>query len=517
MRKLLIYPLLAAASLMSSCTDDLDQFPRVETTAADLYQTPEQYESVLAKLYALYSIAGQEKGGGNADLSSNMGFDFMRILFNLQEAATDEVASTWLEGDQLTNLTYFSWDANDPWVADMYYRCYYVVTLCNEFLRNATNDNISSFDSSSQQKLLAYRAEARFLRAFAYYWVLDLYRKGPLVTENDNVGAYVPSVADAKGLFDYIESELLDCQSDMLSRTEAVYGRAPRAAAWMLLARLYLNAESYISSPKYTEAITYSKKVIDEGYQLHADYRRLFNADNDRRTDEIIYSIVVDAEEVVSWGASTYLVCGGVSNSSKSASYNPMDYGVQSGWGSMRARGQLPSLFETQDKRALFYTDAQSLSVINPTDQSQGYLVTKWTNLTDDGVAASNTSDGGVNTDWPVFRLAEAYLILSEAVLRGGQGATRADAAAALAKVRSRAGASEKFESDLSLDLILDERARELFWEGLRRTDLVRFDKFTTSSYLWDLKTGAVAAKYNYYPIPQAELTANPNLSNPEY
>ena len=516
MRNKIFIP-LAAAALVASCTDDLNQYPNVETTSADLYQTVDQYESVLAKLYALYSTAGQQKGGENADLTSNMGYDFLRILFNLQEAGTDEVASTWLSGDKLSDLTYFSWDANDPWVADMYYRCYYTIAVCNEFLRNATESDIAGMPSADQPTLRTYRAEARYLRALSYYYVLDLYRKGPLVTEEDPVGAYVPSVSDASGLFSFLEKELKECSEDMSDRGSAVYGRAPRAAAWMLLTRLYLNAEVYVGADRFSDCIAYCQKVIDEGYTLESDYGKLFNADNDKRTNEIIYHIVVDATNVVSWGASTYIVCGAVSNTKDDSGYSASTYGVTSGWGSMRIRSQIPQTFDESDKRALFFKDGQTAVVGDPTDQTQGYLVTKWTNLTDGGETASNTSSDGVNTDYPVFRLAEAYLTLAEAVVRGGTGATKDDAVKYVNLVRERAGLGDITSLELTLDYVFKERTHELYWEAQRRTDLIRFGKFTTSDYLWDLKTGAVDNKYNYYPIPSSELTANPNLTNPEY
>ncbi len=510
---------MMAASLViaPACTDDLDQYPHTETTSEDLYQTIDQYESVLAKLYASFSIAGQEKGGSDADLSSNMGQDLMRCLFNLQEAATDEVINTWLPGDQLEDLTYYSWDANDPWVNDVYYRLYYNIALCNEFLRYCTDDQISGFSSSEQETLTAYRAEARYLRALNYYYVLDLFKKGPMVTEENSVGAYVPDVADADGLFNYIESELKECSEEMTSRTETVYGRAPRAAAWMLLSRLYLNSEVYVDVDHYTDCITYSQKVIDEGYTLNSDYAALFNADNNNRTNEIIYHIEVDATNTVSWGTTTNLVCGAISNDKATAGYSAENYGAVSGWGSMRSRSPLPSRFEDGDVRAMFFSDEQSLEVSDYSDQSQGYLVTKWTNLTDAGEAASNTSNDGVCTDYPFYRLAEAYLNLAEAVARGGAGSSTADAATYISLLRTRAGVSEWDASDITTDNIFEERSRELYWETLRRTDLIRYGYFTSSSYTWDLKPSSIADKYNYYPIPQNELTANPNLSNPEY
>ncbi|MDA3816990.1 MAG: RagB/SusD family nutrient uptake outer membrane protein [Prolixibacteraceae bacterium] len=521
------YSLILIMILFVSCVDDLDQMPNTETTSEDVYAEADNYKSVLAKIYASFVINGQEKGGGNEDLSSNNGYDYLRCYFNLQECGTDEVASTWLEGDKVADLTFLSWDANDPWVADMYYRIYYTVALANEFLRYSKDDQISNFSNEEQAEIRAYRAEVRFLRAMAYFHALDLYRNVPFVTENDPVGAFIPPRYEAAQIFEYVESELKAIEGDLLGKNEIEYGRAPKAAAWTLLAKLYLNAEVYTGTARYTDCITWTKKIIEEGgYSLENEYTKLFNADNHKRTNEIIYSFPVDATYTVSWGATTYIVCGEVSNASD---YQVgTDYGVTNGWGMFRVRQEIPMLFNENDGRGLFFTEGQTLSVDVVDNQSNGYFVEKFSNLTDEGEAASNTDEAGVNTDYPVFRLADVYLMQAESVLRGGEGSSDTEALGLVNELRQRAF-GDNFEaegkltaSDLTLDFILNERARELYWESTRRTDLIRFDKFTTANYLWQWKGGdftgrAVDDKYNYYPIPESDLTANPNLSNDEY
>jgi starch-binding outer membrane protein, SusD/RagB family len=528
MKKLIYSAMVMVAALLPSCTDDLNQMPIVETTSAQVYTSAANYKAVLGKLYASYVIAGQEKGGANADLSSNSGYDYMRCYLNLQTCGTEEWASTWLEGDKVGDLTYLTWDANDPFVADTYYRIYYTIALCNELLRNATDGKIAKFTEAEQAEIRQYRAEARFLRALSYYHAMDLYKNVPFVDENDPVGAFTPPRHTADQIFEYIESELKAIEDELMTKAEVDnvlnYGRAPQAAAWTLLARLYLNAKTYTNTPRYTDCITYSKKVIDAGYSLESDYAKLFNADNHKRTNEIIFAFVVDPVNTVSWGASTYLVCGGVSSTSEFQ--KAADYGVKNGWGSFRARGELPSKFEANDKRAMFFTEGQSLTVDVIDNQSNGYLVTKWTNLTDAGEASSNTGSDGVDTDFPMFRLADVYLMLAESVIQGGTGSSISEALLYVNELRKRAFGSDTegqvTASALTADFILDERARELYWEGIRRTDLIRHNKFTTADYLWQWKGGvkegkAVDKKFNYYPIPTTDLTANPNLKNEEY
>lgn len=525
--KKLIYILFCTSTLvLTSCLGDLDQLPNTETTSADVYNKAENYKAVLAKIYSSFVIKGQEKGGGNEDLKSNHGQDYMRCYFNLQECGTDEIAYTWLEGDKVSGLTYLSWDANDTWVSDMYYRIYYTIALSNEFLRNAEDSKISKFSESEQKEIRVFRAEARFLRALAYSHALDFFRNIPFVTESDPVGAFLPPRYKAAEVFNYIEKELKEIDADLLSRSACEYGRAPKGAAYALLARLYLNAEIYIGESRYNQCVASCLNVIGEGYSLESDYKKLFNADNDKRTNEIIFSFPVDATHTVSWGSTTYIICGAVSNTSDFQ--KPTDYGVTSGWGIYRMRGELTSKFDQNDSRGIFFKEGQQQYIDVIDNQSYGYLSEKWTNLTDAQEAASNTVTGGVNTDFPVFRLADVYLMLAESVARGGTGSSSTTTLAYLNDLRKRAFGDSydthgRLElTDLTKDFILEERARELYLECSRRTDLIRYNKFTTSSYLWQWKGGvkdgkSVDDKYNIYPIPTSDLTANPNLKNENY
>ncbi len=504
-----IYTLaLSVATALSVCScDDLDQTPHIETTSESIYNSTENYKAVLGKLYSVFSM--NSSNSSSKDISSNKGETYMRCYFNLQEVCTDEIVYSWLNGDNLNEIHDMTWDDQNVWVADTYYWAYYTIALCNEFLRNT--QNISSFSETDQALIKQYAAEARFLRALSYWHVLDLYRQGSFVTENDPVGAYVPNVANADKLFSYIENELKEICELMPSRTEQEYGRAPRAAAWMLLARLYLNAEVYGQGEHWTDVITYSQKVIDEGYTLHSNYAELFNADNDKRTDEIIFHLESDAINHISWGVSTLIVCGCPNASS---TQNAADYGVTSAWSMWRATSQTIAYFNDypSDVRNTFYTDGQSYPITDTYNQSQGYLFEKWTNLTDDGKQASNTGDFGVNTDFPMFRAAEAYLNIAEAVVRGGTG-SNLTADEAINIVRERAGITKINGADK--EMVFSERSREFQLECLRRTDLIRFGKFIIGG--WDCGPQNRDEKYKYYPIPQTELTANPNLSNKEY
>ncbi|GAO30237.1 RagB/SusD family nutrient uptake outer membrane protein [Geofilum rubicundum] len=264
MKKILYTLLVVGMASFSACTDDLNQYPNIEETSESVYANPDNYISALAKCYASFVTAGQGKGGEDPDLSSNNGYDYMRCYFNMQEAGTDEIGSTWIEGDNIGNLTFLTWDAQDPWVADMYYRSYYSISLCNEFLKNSTDSKIAGFTEAQQTAIRTFRAEARFLRALAYFHAMDLFGSVPFADENLIGSAALPERWEAAEIFEFIETELIECSAEMTDADHTDYGRAPRAAAWMLLARMYLNAATYNAGDHYSECMTYSQKVMDE-------------------------------------------------------------------------------------------------------------------------------------------------------------------------------------------------------------------------------------------------------------
>jgi len=538
--KKIIYTIITATILVfTSCNKDLDQYPSTQISSAAIYANPDNYIKVLAKCYASFVIIGQAKSDNKDFDDGGKNWEYMRAYFNLQEVGTEEIAYTWLDGDHMTNLTYLSWDANDPQVSEMYYRCYYTISLCNEFLKNSTDNAISGFTAQKQSDIKTYRAEARFLRSLAYYHAMDLFGGIPFADENTIGTTTLPKKWEASKIYGFIESELKDCSKNMLDAASCPYGHAPRAAAWMLLSRLYLNAEIYTvkdaevyaaQAHHFDSCMVYSQKVIGEGYALESDYAKMFNADNNKRVGighEIIFPLINNSQSVVSFAIPTYLVCGEVDANVPALADS---VGIASAWSMFRIRGEIPALFDMKnDVRAMFYTTGQTQNLDKGiTDRNSGYIVLKWSNRTDAGVTASNTASDGADIDFPVFRLADAYLMYAEAAAR----AKVADLSTALGYVnalRSIRKAALVTESDIKqtvsgidFKFFLDERGRELYWECVRRTDLIRFGCFTTDTYKWQWKGGvkdgmAVDNKYNIYPIPATEVSANPNLSNADY
>jgi len=504
----------------TSCTDDLNTSPIDDdvVTSESVYETPEDYRKVLAKLYAGFAATGQQGPAGDADIQGiDEGFSsYVRQLWVHQQLPTDEAVVGWNDPG-LPAFNYQSWTASNDFVMGLYSRIFYEVSLANEFIRNAKGNNNSTVQ--------AYMAEARFLRALSYWHALDHYGGGiPFITEDDGVGAFQPEPASADSVFSFIESELKAIESELPAPQQNEYGRADKAAAWTLLTKLYLNAEVYTGEAHYDEAANYANRVIDQGgYTLEDNYGDLFLADN-HTANGIIYGIPFDGQNAQTYGGTTFLVHASIGGD---ANANPEgDFGVNGGWFGLRTTPTVVDLFSSGDTRPVyentpqqqFFRSGQQKDIQSLTEFGQGFLVLKYQNKTSGGQRGSDVDF--VDVDFPMFRLADAYLMYAEAVVRGG-GGNMSRAVSLVTDLRERAfggQANNITQSDLDLEFILNERARELLWEGHRRTDLIRFGKYTSGDYLWAFKGGdkpegkASSENVRLYPIPTSELLANPNM-----
>ncbi len=525
---------------LSSCTKDLERTPIIETTGDAIFSDFKNYPNALAKLYGGLAHGGQEAGGGGADISGIDGnfSQYTRQLFTLQVLPTDEAVIAWNDGT-LQTIHNMTWDSSNEFVAAMYYRIYTEIAFCNEFLRNTsdaklTSNNITGADLTEAKYM---RAEARFLRAQSYYHALDLFGNVPFVDETYLPGSPTPPKRITRAdLFKYVESELLAVANELKDPKTNQYARVDKAAAWTLLARLYLNAEVYTGTAKYADVITYTQKVIGAGYGLKHNYVKdsngniigdkgypeLFLADNHLNNPEVIMPVAFDGVHIKTYGGTTYLVHAAVGGKMPAS-----DFGINGGWGGLRTTKAYVALFGgagTNDKRGNFYTNGQTLEINDLSNFAEGYAFVKYKNVTSTGAEGSDGPTAGsgnfVDADIPLYRLADVYLMYAEAVLRGGGGSTTT-ALGYVNDLRKRAGATPV--TTISRDFILDERGRELGWEMTRRTDLIRYGKFTTAAYLWPWKGGvkdgqAVGDYRNLYPIPAKDLVANPNLiQNPGY
>ncbi len=713
----------------TSCFKDLNTVPldKDEITSATVYNDPNAYRQVLAKLYAGLSVTGQQGPAGQPDISGiDEGFgQYLRGYWYHQELPTDEAVISW--NDQtIKDFHQQDWDANDVFINAFYSRIFYQISLCNEFLRESSYEKLNSrnVDAGLKAEVQIFRAEARFLRALSYWHALDLFRNVPFVTEADKVGAFFPEQIAPGDLYNYIESELLAIESQLVEPRQNEYGRVDQAAAWMLLAKLYLNAEVYIGQNAYTDCITYCQKIIAAGYTLEPEYQNLFLADNHRAAG-IIFPITFDGISTKTWGGMTFIIHAAVGGS-----MNTADFGIDFGWGGTRTTSsfvekfpstssgnllvapnpgnqdyqalQVPggyqgwdpandsttitsvagdgtfegyfwfgeadsqikftdgpswdvnygdtgadgtldlageniviaepgfykinvdlndltyTLVKTEfgligsatangwdsdenmtfdpeegtwsittnlvagevkfranddwainygdddanglltqdgenivipasgtysiklfldkpdytysielpsfDSRAMFFTDGQKLQIEDMSQFTEGYAISKFKNIDSDGFPGSDLTFP--DTDFPMFRLADVYLMYAEAVVRGGAGGDLSTATGYINAIRERAyqgSGGNISEAELTLEFLLDERARELYWEGHRRTDLIRFGKFSSTDYVWPWKGGvpegtSTSAIRDIFPIPSADIGANPNLvQNPGY
>lgn len=509
--------------LLPSCTKKLDLMPTNDVTSETVYSTPAGYKQVLAKIYGSMALTGNQGPAGNGDVQGmDEGFsDFYRLFWNAQELPTDEAVIAW--GDVgIPDFHNMNWTSTNSFLTGLYYRSLYQVTLVNDFIRESTPEKlaargIAGADASNIQE---YAREAKFLRAFQYWVLMDLFGNPPLVTEDDVIGGAPPMQATRTEIFTYVENQLKAIEAEMPEARSNEYGRADKGAVWALLARLYLNAEVYTGAPRYGDAMIYAKKVIDAGYTLYPNYRLLMRADN-QKTSEFIFTINYDGLKTQGYGGTTFLSHAAVGGSMKAS-----EFGIGGGWGGTRTTKNLVQLFPdvngTVDKRAQFFTEGQSLEINNTTDFTQGYAVTKFKNIKRDGTPGQ--SQDFADIDMPLFRLAEMYLIFAEAAVRTNSQIPAAVDYINLLRQRAYGNTSGNINgSQLTLDFILNERARELYWEGFRRTDLIRYNRFTSGSYLWPWKGGVssgtgVASYRNLYPIPSRDINSNTNLKqNPGY
>ena len=530
---------LVALFMTSSCVGDLDVTP-INPQVTQVFNQ----DQVFAKVYASFSLTGQEGPAGNGDVEGldEGRFSLIRCLWNCNELSTDEALCSW--GDaEVTDLNKNTWTASNQAFDGLYARLYFVVTISNHFMEQT--------EGKSDDVTLKQRAEVRFLRALAYYYLMDNFGNVPFT---EKISSVAPKQIKRKDLFKWIESELKACEPDMYEPRTAPYYRVDKVANWLLMSRLYLNGEVYTSVPAtdasaavpgdtyWDEAAVYAKKVIDSSYELAPVFRHLFMGDNagtidgsdvNKASQEIIFPFAADGVKTQSWGNSMFLIA------STHVAGMP-EWGTTEGWGGNRVRPGIVKVFfpgtilvsskkdlttgltsTYRDYRALFYGDTdRTLSIPNIGKFKEGYSVIKYSNARVDGLTPHDPKY--VDMDIPFMRKAEAYLTYAEAVLRGGAKIDAYEPLVAMNALRTRASA--KLYTTVVLADVINERAREFFFEGHRRSDLIRFNMFGgNTGYTWEWKGGVQAGvdfpvEYNLFPIPANDLNANANLvQNPGY
>lgn len=533
---------------MNSCVQDLN----VESIDPNTKSTIDMQE-LFVKCYATMALTGQKGPDGNGDIA---GMDegtssFYRMMFSLNEYCADQIYWIWPDVG-VDDIRKATWTPSNSLIKGVYSRFYFDITLCNLFI-----------DKFAEEAGPRKTAEVRFIRALNYYYLLDMFGNVPKVWKSGLME--LPEQYKRADLYADLTAELENLMEDLApaGQRESYY-RVDQAAAWLLLSRIYINAAIYKGvdeaecTADYTKAAFYADKVINSPYQLASEYRFLFMGDNDNLSavndayKEILLPVGQDGQETQSWGGSLFLIASCYTSGMPAS-------GTTEAWKCIRTRAQLIQLFcpeldrpknvirskveesraaakeaygkyfggaeeiiaATGDSRALFINCGTDKYVCNfwaENDDDKflsGWGTVKYSNLMADPARTGHDTKFP-DTDLALMRKAEAYLTYAEAVLRGGTQLTLT-ADEAINVVRHRAGAVEK--SGYTLDDVLDERGREFYAEGCRRSDLVRFRKFTGKAYAWEWKGGAILGRQaniedyrNLYPLPLAEVTANSNL-----
>jgi hypothetical protein len=521
--------LLGFAFLMQSCVNDLDvaiEDP-FSDTVDEFYSRPNAYEEAIAGIYGNLSLTGTDGAG-----SSNIGgidagtSQYGRTLWYMQVLATDEVIWSYENDPGTREIQRNIWNAANPIFRGMFSRGMFHVAIVNEFLKQTTPEKLASrgvTDPARIAKIEEYRYEARAHRALAYYHMMDLFGKAPFVTENDPI-PFTGQEYNRQQLFDFIESELLEILPNLKAPRTNEAGRLDQGFARMILAKIYLNAEVYINENRYADCADQCTAIIGAGYTLNPNYLHNFTADNNI-SPEMIFAIQSDGQVTQNYGPTTVMINGSVG----SIEQNGASLGVGAGgWGgALRLRRQFVQKFDgadfDNDARNTIISGSRNIDITDVADRDSGFILAKFSNISSTGQPGINSTF--VNTDFPLFRLADAHLMYAECALRGAGSATTALSYVNALRERANNGSSAAniSASELTLDFILDERARELHWESHRRQDLIRFNKYTGGVYNWAWKgNGAngisIPSHLKLYPIPEASLASNPNLTqNPGY
>lgn len=558
----------AGLMLTTSCVGDLDLEPNDPNIVPGNALTEADYQNVLAKCYGGLAYSGQTGPNGDCDISGLDGgtSQYTRALFMMNEFTTDE--AIWIHADVgVIDLVTNTFGKDNGNIFGTYSRLYSHIAVCNDFIRQAkTNENVNV-----QRMVL----EARALRALSYYWVVDIFGMGSFTLDSDDLFSS-PEQKDRTFLFKWLDGELTDIEGTYKAKYpnyKPTYGSIGLDAVQALHARLLLNAQVYTNGAVngYERCAAICKEIIDRhqdgplGNGLAETYNYLFCADNDKYmpggsgVNEILWGIVYDKDYTRAYGGTQFLCMAAYTNNDKkddAGICSQGDYGLADAWKCLHATEQFSNVFANDDasdaRWAMWLKEPNGYNKANTGFGKfcDGYVVAKFNNLYSDpagvqwadadgqpwgpGWSAKNGgryADGAparmepwVDTDLPLFRLAEVYLTYAECNIVGGAG-DRALALQYVNNVRKRAGVYEWTENEMRTANILDERQRELHWELTRRSDLVRHGKYTGGEYMWsykgsqsDMAGQAVPEYMNVMPIPQQIINAQTDFKqNPGY
>jgi hypothetical protein len=457
------------------------------------------------------------------------GFEFVlhhEQAYAMMEVTSDEAivptrGGDWGDNGVWRSLHTHSWTPSHIRILAAWNELNQRVFAANELLADAT---LANFNRTPQQT-----AEGKFLRAIYMFYILDFWGQVPFREVGQGPDEY-PSVLNAQEAFDFIVQDLTDALPGLPAvGPTGQTNRASKAAANFLLAKLYLNKHVFLNNAEpqaedMTKVINYVNAIAADGFDLHDDYFDIFRTTPDSET--ILWARTNQNNKIwntLHYRQGNYAEPGGGWNGfSATAELYDLFEGPANdnspGAGQEERRGFVPTdgegygfligqqyningeTIETRQGTPLAYTKEFNGLVGN--GEANGIRVLKYHPT--DNYDPVTGEGGGDNLYVIMFRYADAHLMKIEAILRGGQSSD--DPLTLYNQLRTIREASTV--SSVSLDDILDERARELYWEGWRRQDQIRFGTFDET---WTLKTNTEEFR-RLFPIPARAIASNPNL-----
>lgn len=494
-----IFFIIALICSISSCTD-LDIAPNSKLTDDTAYKEKSEFLNGLSGVYASLGVWSEivSKGGSSSD----------EMIFPARGA-------DW-KGD-LQSIQAHTWKPENGEIGGLYTGISKVIAVSNAFI-----DAIDGSSFHADDDLVPIRSEARFVRAFAYFLMIDNFGNVPLVTTSVYDAKNPPAQNTRAEIYGFVEKELKEIASILPEKAD--YGRVDRYVAKTLLAKLYLNAEVYLGTgnAKWQEVATLTEEVMKStNYLLENNFKDVFKWDN-FNSKEILFAVVCDSKNTSPENISYLFTITDLR--SKYGSF-------ADGWGGSAALPSFYKSFDAQDiRREMFLAGPQvdakgdpilaedDKGVVRQLTYSVDFTSTDPVNNADhwdgargvkylmDGIGGTMV-ERGLNNDMPILRYADVLLMRAEALFRLNPG--NEEALSLVNSVRTRNGYNPVTPFPvLSEEALLAERGREFAWEGWRRNDLIRFDKWGNA---WDYKS-ASDPNYKLFPIPQIQIDSNPNL-----
>ena len=561
-----IFSAVVVSVMATACIGDLDTTPLNKTTVTSesAYGVDELgYVQGLTKVYAQFASNNTTNlivdDGGSSEL--------IRTFWSTQEITTDACKVGWGNDAWAQDLNRNTWtEQHNHMIYSVYVRTLQGIAYANEYLRQTENDRLDLRGVSSElkAKIAGYRAETRFLRAYFYWMAFDSFGSVPFSTEDSPFGGgYNPPQASREDIFNFCVEELeaLAAEGSDMPEAQSNYPRADKGSCLGLLARLYINGEVYTGKGTNADGKAWSQmakttceRIYELGkYSICDDYAALFRGDNGENLaarNEFLFAVAYHGQNTKSYGGTTFLTLA--STASDDCVKLPWKLnGVNGGWGGIRVPYEYVSKYfaptdvdytydpgfavttqklytrnngyKVADKRGvIFYIYGREESMEDHLyDFLYGWSCLKFNNVPHDKDIADFQDVAGTasnaDIDFPLIRLGEIHLIYAEACMKAG-----GSAAAQIKALADRAGIEA--ETNVTVDWLVAERARELLWEGHRRTDLIRYGKYTSADFLWPYKGGndyngkALDPTRNLFAIPATERASNPDLvQNPGY